>query len=54
VPDIDELLVAVGIDIPAIVVVDIDMSMFILFEEIRCSILRSDHAISETEKVRVW
>jgi hypothetical protein len=54
VPDIDELPVAVGIDIPAIVVVDIDMSMFILFQKMRCSILRSDHAISETEKVRVW
>jgi hypothetical protein len=44
-PDIDELPVAVGMDIPAIVVVDIGMSMFILTREMDYSIFRSEYTI---------
>jgi hypothetical protein len=52
-PDIDELPVAVGIDIPAIVVVDIVMSIFIFTRLMLCSIFRSRCLISVTVKVRL-
>lgn len=52
-PDADELPVAVGMDIPAIMVVDIDISMFILTRKVRGSMFRSRNAISKTARVRV-